>query len=434
MLRALWLTDVLPQPVRRHLGQPAYPGPQAWVDRLAEELVRSGDVRVEIAAPCSTSFTPFEASGVWYHGVPAPPDGGRIGRILQGWRHRLAAPETLGAVGALVARLRPDLVHVQGTESVLGPAAVAGTAPCLVSLQGLMQACAPLYFAGRTPGDVARLVLSEDFVKGRGVAQGYVRYRQLARQEAAVMRAGRWFVGRTDWDRAVLLATNPSATYFHCDEIVRDEFWDADWAAAGGRRTRGPRLYSTASAMPFKGTETLLRAAALLLPDHPGLRMRVAGVPDGSEMDRLYRRAARRLGIDAAVDWLGRLDAAAIAAELEAADAFVYPSHIDNSPNAVVEAMLAGTPVVASFTGGIPSLLEDGAEGLLVPRGDAPALAAAVRRLLDDRELAARLGSAARARARRRNDPARVTARMTEIYREVVAAEHGAGRRMEVHS
>ncbi len=434
MLRALWLTDVLPQPVREHLGQPAYPGPQAWVDRLAEELARSGDVRVEIAAPCTTAFTPFEAGGVWYHGVPAPPDGGRVGRIMRGWRHRLTAPETLAATGALIARLRPDLVHLQGTESVLGPAAVAGPAPCLVSLQGLMQACAPLYFAGRTAGDVARLVLSEDFVKGRGVAQGYVRYRQLARQEVEVMRAARWFAGRTDWDRAVLVATNPSAAYFHCDEIVRDEFGDADWAAAAGRRAAGPSLYSTASAMPFKGTETLLRAAALLLPDHPGLRVRVAGVPEGSEMDRLHRRAARRLGVDGAVSWLGRLDAAAIAAELEAADAFVYPSHIDNSPNAVVEAMLAGTPVVASYTGGIPSLLEDGAQGLLVPRGDAPALAAAVRRLLDDRDLAARLGAAARARARRRNDPERVRERMTEIYQAVVAESCDRHRPAEVTS
>jgi glycosyltransferase involved in cell wall biosynthesis len=291
-----------------------------------------------------------------------------------------------------------------------------------------MQACSPLYFAGRAPAEIARLILSEDFVKGRGVAQDYVRYRQLARQEVKVMRAAQWFVGRTDWDRAILAATNPAATYFHCDEIVRDEFWGADWAAAAARRTAGPRLYSTSSRMPFKGTETLLRAAALLLPDHPGLRVRVAGVPAGGEMDRLYRRAARRLGVAGAVDWLDRLDAAAIAAELEAADVFVYPSHVDNSPNAIVEAMLAGTPIVASYTGGIPSLLEAGAEGLLAPRGDAPAFAAAARRLLGDPRLAGRLGAAARARARERNDPARVTARMTEIYAAVVAAAHERGR------
>ena len=421
-MRALWMTDVLPQPVREHLGLPANPGPQAWVDRLAEELSRRGKVHVEIAAPAPQAFAPFEAGDVRYHGLPAPPERGRVGRILQGWRHRPASPEMLAAAGVLIARERPDLVHLQGTESVLGPAAVAGPAPCLVSLQGLMQACAPLYFAGRTPAELALLVLSEDFVKGRGVAQDYVRYRQLARREVEVMRAARWFVGRTDWDRAVLAATNSAAAYFHCEEIVREEFWGADWTAAAASRTKGPRLYSTSSRMPFKGAETLLRAVALLLPAYPGLRLRVAGVPAGEEMDRLYRRAARRLGVDGAVDWLGRLDAAAIAAELEAADVFVYPSHIDNSPNAIVEAMLAGTPVVASYTGGIPSLLRGGEEGLLAPRGDAPAFAAAVRRLLDDPRLAGRLGAAARARARERNDPARVTARMTEIYTAVVAA------------
>jgi glycosyltransferase involved in cell wall biosynthesis len=412
--------------VRAHLGLPANPGPQAWVDRLAEELVRRGDVEIQIAAPSAQPFEPFAAGGVRYHGLPASASGGRLRRIAAGWRHRLVAPETPAAANALIDRLHPDLVHVHGTESVLGPVAAAGSAPCVVSLQGLVQQCEPLYFAGRTPAEVARLVLSDDFVKGRGVAHGYVRYRQLARREAGVMRTARWFIGRTEWDRAVLAAANPSASYFHCDEIVRPEFWAADWSVAP-RGAGGPRLYTTSSLMPFKGTETLLAAAAVLRRGGAaGLRLRIAGVPAGSEMDRLYRRAARRLGVADAVDWLGRLDAGEIVSELEAADVFVYPSHIDNSPNAVVEAMLAGAPVAASYTGGIPSLLRDGEEGLLVPRGDAAALAGAVRRLLDDPDLAARLGAAARRRSRERNDPERVAARTTEIYRCIVAGEPGA--------
>jgi glycosyltransferase involved in cell wall biosynthesis len=308
----------------------------------------------------------------------------------------------------------------------------------VVSLQGLLQLYARAYFAGRTPCEVARLVLSRDFIQGRGVAHGYVRYRQLARQEVAVMRAAHWFIGRTEWDRAALAATNPSATYFHCDEIMRADFWDADWAATAGRRAAAPdvRLYSTSSIMPFKGTETLLEAAAVLRRRGVSrLRVRIAGVPPGSQVEGLYLRTARRLGVADVVDWLGRLDAGSIVDELESAAVFVYPSHIDNSPNALVEAMLAGAPIVASYAGGIPSMLATGEEGLLVPRGDAPALAGAVHALLDDPGLAARLGRAARERARRRNDPERIADRTLEIYRTVIAAaQDGRAGRAEVRA
>ena len=130
----------------------------------------------------------------------------------------------------------------------------------------------------------------------------------------------------------------------------------------------------------------------------------------GSEVDGLYRRAARRLGVKAASAWLGRLAAAEIVAELAAADVFVYPSHVDNSPNSVVEAMLVGTPDGGDAVGGVPTLMKDGEEGLLCPRGDAAALAGAIGRLLADRALAARCSAAARATARgattRRRSPA----------------------------
>jgi glycosyltransferase involved in cell wall biosynthesis len=200
---------------------------------------------------------------------------------------------------------------------------------------------------------------------------------------------------------------------------MRPEFYETEWGQEGHD---GATIYTTSSAMLGKGTECLLSAFAILRQRHSSaLRLRVAGVEPGSEVDGLYRGAARRLGVERSVKWLGRLDAAGIARELQAADVFAYPSHVDNSPNALVEAMLVGTPAVATRVGGIPTMLEEGKEGLLVPHGDAAALADAVLRLLTDRTLAWRLGAAARAAARRRNEPVRVVARTLEIYADVIA-------------
>lgn len=247
---------------------------------------------------------------------------------------------------------------------------------------------------------------------------GYFWLRRTAAREARIMRGGRWFIGRTAWDREELARANPEAEYFHCDEIMRPPFYDVRWADV---QHRGQTVYSTSGAMPGKGAECLLEALALLRrrPGHGQTRLRIAGVAPGSEMGAVYRRKARDLGLEGAVEWLGRLDAARIAGELQAADVFAYPSHADNSPNAVVEAMLVGAPIVAADVGGIPSLVRRGEEGLLVPRGDAVALAAAIAGLLDDRAAAAGLGAAASATAERRNDPGRVADDMLTIYAEV---------------
>jgi glycosyltransferase involved in cell wall biosynthesis len=269
-----------------------------------------------------------------------------------------------------------------------------------------------------------RLVANPGFVKGRGVVHHYLSLRHRAAREGQIMRSASHFIGRTDWDRAVLAILNPEAHYYHCDEVVRPEFYAAQWQPKGHT---GVRIYSTSSALMGKGTECLLEALSILRRQGMSdIRLRVAGVYDGSEPAAIYRRAARRRGVERMVDWLGRIDAAEIAAELLAADVFAYPSHADNSPNSLVEAMLVGVPCVASWVGGIPTLMKHEREGLLFPRGDAMALAAALRRLLCRREEAARFAAGARKTARVRNDPARIATRTVEIYAELIRAARPA--------
>lgn len=84
---------------------------------------------------------------------------------------------------------------------------------------------------------------------------------------------------------------------------------------------------------------------------------------------------------------------------LAAADVWTMPSLREALPMSLLEAMICGTPVVASRVGGIPEAVRDGVEGLLVPPGDVDALADALRRLLTDAELRRRVGEAGRARA-----------------------------------
>jgi len=138
-----------------------------------------------------------------------------------------------------------------------------------------------------------------------------------------------------------------------------------------------------------KGVEVLVRAAAA-----SGARVKMVG--DGPLRPTLERMIAES-GAD--VELLGFRSGEELSAAVQAASAVVMPSIChDNCPLAVIEAMAWGKPVIGSRVGGIPELVRDGEEGVLVPHGDTAALGAAMLRLQQDSELAERMGRAGRAR------------------------------------
>jgi glycosyltransferase involved in cell wall biosynthesis len=112
------------------------------------------------------------------------------------------------------------------------------------------------------------------------------------------------------------------------------------------------------------------------------------------------RELARASG--APVRFTGPLDRETVAAAFASADIVVVPSIVDSAgnvdglPNTLLEALAAGRPVVASRVAGIPDVVEDGVNGLLVPPGDPLALAAALQRLVREPQTRERLGRAAR--------------------------------------
>ena len=123
-----------------------------------------------------------------------------------------------------------------------------------------------------------------------------------------------------------------------------------------------------------------------------GVTLRLAG--EGDERAALEARAAE-LGLDSRVEFLGALGRDEVLALFRAADAAILSSAWENFPHTVVEALAVGTPVIATAVGGVPEVVTDGENGLLVPPGDPAALAAAIRRFFAEPELRGRLRSAA---------------------------------------
>lgn len=140
----------------------------------------------------------------------------------------------------------------------------------------------------------------------------------------------------------------------------------------------------------IKGHRFLVDAVALLRQTHHNLHLVIIGT--GDQHDRLLRQA-ENAGIGHAVHLHGHRED--IEACLAGFDCFVLPSLNEGMGRALIEAMAAGLPVVASRVGGIPSFIEDGKNGLLVPAGDSSTLASALRRLLEDPTWSHELGTRA---------------------------------------
>ncbi len=209
---------------------------------------------------------------------------------------------------------------------------------------------------------------------------------------------------------------------------------DVERAAGGapGRLRRelgaspGERLVGAVGQISLrKAPDVLVEAAALVLASRPATRFVVVGSrfstkPESEAYEAGLHRRVAELGLGDRFRFLGqRSDVPDVVADL---DVFVHPANQEPQSIAVLEAMAAGRPIVATAVGGTPELVEDGESGLLVPPRDPPALAAAILRMLEDPTLAARLAAAGRARAAGAFRPVDTAARVTAIYERLLAS------------
>jgi len=154
---------------------------------------------------------------------------------------------------------------------------------------------------------------------------------------------------------------------------------------------RGTRLLFVGRLAEQKGLPILLDALAKV----EGATLDIAG--DGPERKLLEQRVDE-LNISDRVKILGYQSQTQVRALLKEADLFVMSSFAEGLPVVLIEAMAAGVPVVATWVAGIPEIVRDEHNGLLVPPGDAKALAQAIRRLLNDPDLRNQFASAGRER------------------------------------
>lgn len=206
----------------------------------------------------------------------------------------------------------------------------------------------------------------------------------------------------------------------HKQGVVHDGTPMAPRQGGATRKTDGLRVGLPGRISPWKGQDVFIRAAAMLRAEFPDARFELIGAPlfAEREYETSLHELCRELGVESIVVFHGFISG--IASILEQMDLVVHAS-VSGEPfgQVIIEGMAAGKAVVATSGGGVPEIVQDGVTGLLVPMGNAEAMAQAIRTLLRDPERRQRMGARGRDRVMQ-NFTIDITARKVEaVYREL---------------
>lgn len=328
-----------------------------WMLGAAKGIIRHEDVDLYIAtvSPLVTDFTIIEGEYITYFIRPQSKFKKTDSNNDQfGWSY-------------INSYVKPDVVHIHGTEYEHGYNFMqsCGVDNVVVSIQGLVSACGNYYHKGMSNLDIFLNLTLRDIIKG-GVWRQKQTFINSGKQEVRMLRLAQNVIGRTSWDKERMWAINPTAQYFFCNETLRDEFYDGSlWDYS---KCKKHTIFLSQASYPIKGLHQLLKAMPLILKHYPDTTIRIAGNDIISRRrfidyirytgyGKYLNKLIKQFKLTDKITFTGCLNADEMKEEYLAANVFVCPSSIENSPNSLGEAQILGVPCVASYVGGVPDMM-----------------------------------------------------------------------------
>ncbi|MDD6370713.1 glycosyltransferase [Galactobacillus timonensis] len=424
-MKILWVCS-LPLPemaAQLHLNQTSFGG---WLIGLSRQLENEKSVSLHVLAnvPSNIGEISGKAGGYSYYtftglsNCQSEPDENRIYRFRN-----------------VIQSVHPDVIHVFGSEysfcqeMVMAAEAEHCGERVVISLQGLMKEYASHYTDGLSEAVIHHQTLREK-IKKQSIAQEQQLFFMRSRFEEYALRHVSHVIGRTDWDHQFARTMNPDIQYHYCSETLRPEFYGYQWENIACRKNT---IFISQASYPIKGFHLFLKAMPALSQRFPDLQVYVTGrdlvhlsMKEKFHLDsyRLYlHQLIRQLHLEGYLTFCGTLDAEQMRDHLLSANAFVSPSVLENSSNSIGEAMLVGTPVIASDTGGTCSMIPNSSCGLLYPLLDTDALIEEVSSVFSDPHQCQTLSKGEKRRAAQLFDPAVNQKQLLSIYQSIAQEE-----------
>lgn len=396
-----------------------------WIGALQEKLMSSGlDLELGIVFLSSEDNEPSCEGRVTYMPIRYPIKCILRNRLFRNITANTAKEDTeiANLIRDRVNAFKPDIVHVWGTENNYSAVIPFLDTPFLVHIQGF----ASLYSNSYLPPGFSTADLKAtspwwnpaNWLRRLLKSDAYSHYKaflhQAERELAAAASVKNW-AGRTEWDRAASQALSPGSRYFICEEVMRSDFEGSLWKYHYRDKLI---IQSNISPTWYKGTDVVLKTAAALKGRGVIAEWHIFGI---SRQNRIVKYISTKLNItpeDVGVYFHGQVDGQAIREGLLACDVYVHPSYIENSSNAIAEAMMLGVPVIAQYVGGNPSMLKHDS-GVLVAPNEPYMLATAIIGMRDKKS-AEELSLKARNVANNRQNADKTVANLMDIYHTIL--------------
>lgn len=389
-----------------------------WLSSLDKEL--SHKIELHIAFYYPKYAEDFEHLGIFYH--PICKKNWKLEFILNRLRDNFIDKQDFIVYVNLINRIKPDLIHIHGTENPFGCIINKVDVPVVVSIQGNIAVIYHKFLSGiKKKGlSVIKSKLNRiiDFPYYHSFRKSYNECSKMRKREIQNFQDLKFVIGRTDWDKRITRVLAPGSTYFQSEEILRDSFYEKKWGLVQGNKLI---IHTTNGNSPFKGFETLCHSLHLLNELNVEIEWRVAGIKEDDLIVKIVKKQLHKNYPKNGLVLLGVLNESELINRLLEANLYVMPSHIENSPNNLCEAMILGMPCIATFAGGTGSMLNDGHEGILIQDGDPWALAGAILELKNDPLKAINFGKAARVRALLKHNKASIIQNLIETYKTIIS-------------
>jgi len=330
------------------------------------------------------------------------------------------------AMRRVIEEVNPDLVHIHGSEKQfieIIPYLNERSIPVLVSLQGIMSVIVKKFTAAYSKR------FFRTFWHDRGWSTSSLFPKRLstvhkefivrAEREERLLKIAPYFAGRTFWDRSIAHLFNPRASYFRVDEILKPIYYEHCWTL-DNITSQVYTIHTTLSNSAYKGFDVIAEAAYLLAQSGFTFQWRIAGISESSWSVRAAKRKLGKRYPRHSLVLLGHLNAEELTERMLNAHQYVTASYIENSPNNLAEAMVLGMPCIATDVGGTSTYIDHNRTGMLIPSGDAYALAGCVRFLSRNKEKRIALGKQARLVSIKRHSGERVKKTLLKAYRSMI--------------
>lgn len=414
-MKILFLTTNLPY---KEDSMSVYKG---WVGAFIFELKKYSQIEIAVSffSEKVSKITNYTENGLKFYVIPAyakPFEKVKRNLLLHDYLYSKHEHIILEVIGDF----NPDIIHVFGTENPLGLITNKVNIPLVLHIQGILNPILKKWFPENY--NVLNLIKTTSFkrlIMISGYFGYYLRFKKITKREINIFKTVKYFFGRTDWDKRLVSLMNNNANYFYCGEILREPFYKNEWLPQKNKDIY--EIISVISPNLYKGIETILESADIL-QRFSSIRFSwtIAGIWGNDDLVKMIIKKTKISIEKVNIKFVGPLQVNELIEKLISSELFVHPSHIDNSPNSLCEAMLLGMPIISTSVGGIQSLITNNREGLLIQDGEPYTMAATILEMMSNTTLAIKLGGAARERALINHDPQLIIQTALNNYKDVI--------------